>query len=138
MLWYTLENKQLKQLINNVLWADTLLYQCRLHPRHLLVPRARNSGGRHRAFRPIHVISEADESCPYIGSAMFTTKDIETGEQNVTLIRLQVKGPQKTGMCIQPKRHTDICMRKYCAAGKNMPVSVVIGHLTPYLIYKHY
>jgi len=83
---------------------------------------------------PIHVHSESDRGCPFIGSAMQTIKDPETGIQNVALQRMQIKGKRKTGISVHPKRHTDICMQKWWAAGKAMPIATVVGHHPAYLI----
>ena len=77
---------------------------------------------------PIHVHSDSDRGVPFIGSAMQTVKDPETGVQNIALQRDHIKGARKMGIFVHPKRHTDICMQKYWKAGKPMPVATVIGH----------
>ena len=83
---------------------------------------------------PIHVHSDSDRGCPFIGSAMQTVMDPETGVQNVALQRMQIKDKRKTGISVHPKRHTDICMQKYWKAGKAMPIATVVGHHPAYYI----
>ena len=83
---------------------------------------------------PIHVHSESDRGCPFIGSAMQTIKDPENGIQNIALQRSQIKGKNKMGIQVHPMRHTDICMQKWWKAGKAMPVATVVGHHPAYLI----
>ena len=75
---------------------------------------------------PVHRAGTKDGG-EVIGSGMVFTVDPETGLQNVSIHRLQVKGPRQTGILMVP-RHTRAIYSKYEAMGKPMPVSVVIGH----------
>ncbi len=83
---------------------------------------------------PVHVHSSSDQGVPFIGSSMQIVKDPETGIQNVSLQRNQIKGKRKMGICVGPQRHTDIIMRKYWKMGKAMPIATVIGHHPAYYI----
>ena len=83
---------------------------------------------------PIHVHSDSDHGFPYIGSGMQIVKDPDTGIQNNALQRNQIKGKNRMGIFVHPKRHTDITMRKYWAKGQPMPIATVIGHHPAYYI----
>jgi len=82
---------------------------------------------------PIHVMSNLDAG-PYIGSGMLVARDPETGRQNVTLHRNQLKGKDRLGILMHPGRHTDLIYKKYEAANEPMPVAIVIGHHALYYL----
>ena len=75
---------------------------------------------------PITKMSDIDAG-RYIGSGMNITKDPETGNRNVACLRMQVKGPRRTGVMMVP-RHTWRQFSKYEAMGRDMPMAVAIGH----------
>jgi 2,5-furandicarboxylate decarboxylase 1 len=85
---------------------------------------------------PICIHSEGDGG-RYIGSGMCITKDPETGLRNVACLRMQVKGPRKTGLMMVP-RHTFMHYEKYQGMGKPMPMAVAIGHHPLYEIATNY
>jgi UbiD family decarboxylase len=76
---------------------------------------------------PIHTMSNLDAG-PYMGGAMAIIKDPETGIQNVSLHRHQLKGKNKLGVLIHPGRHMDMIYTKYEAKDEKMPIALVIGH----------
>lgn len=82
---------------------------------------------------PIHVMSNLDAG-PYIGSGMATIKDPETGIQNVSLHRHQLKGKNKLGVLMHPGRHMDMIYKKYEKLNKPMPVALAIGHHAAYYL----
>lgn len=53
---------------------------------------------------PVHVAGQRDGG-PVIGSGLVVTKDPDTGRRNVSFHRLQIKGPNKSGILLYP-RHT--------------------------------
>ena len=53
---------------------------------------------------PIHVAGQRDGG-PVCGSGLVVTKDPDTGRRNVSFHRLQIKGPNKSGILLYP-RHT--------------------------------
>jgi 2,5-furandicarboxylate decarboxylase 1 len=55
------------------------------------------------------------------------TKDPDTGARNMSFHRLQIKGPNKSGILLYP-RHTWKNYVKYQDRNEAMPVAVVIGH----------
>jgi 2,5-furandicarboxylate decarboxylase 1 len=75
---------------------------------------------------PVHVAGVRDGG-PVIGSGMMVTKDPDTGRRNVSFHRLQVKGPNKTGVLFYP-RHSWKNYLKYQARNEPMPVAIFIGH----------
>jgi len=85
---------------------------------------------------PIAIHSEGDGG-RYIGSGICITKDPETGIRNVACLRMQVKGPRKTGLMMVP-RHTWMHYEKYQALGRPMPMAVAIGHHPLYEIATNY
>ncbi len=75
---------------------------------------------------PAHKAGNKDGG-PVIGSGLLFSKDPDTGKQNVSFHRLQIKGPNKTGILLAP-RHTRQIYSKYEERNENMPVSIMIGH----------
>ncbi|MBM2810545.1 MAG: hypothetical protein HW416_1304 [Chloroflexi bacterium] len=79
---------------------------------------------------PVHVAGQRDGG-PVIGSALVVTKDPDTGQRNLSFHRLQVKGPNKTGILLYP-RHSWRNYLKYEARNEPMPVAMFIGHYPLY------
>lgn len=75
---------------------------------------------------PVHVAGQRDGG-PVIGSGLVITKDPDTGARNMSFHRLQIKGPDKSGILLYP-RHTWKNYLKYQAKNEPMPVAVIIGH----------
>jgi 2,5-furandicarboxylate decarboxylase 1 len=75
---------------------------------------------------PIHQAGIRDGG-PFIGSGLMITKDPETGRRNMSFHRLQMKGPNKTGILLYP-RHAWLNYQKYEAEERPMPVAIMIGH----------
>jgi 2,5-furandicarboxylate decarboxylase 1 len=75
---------------------------------------------------PVHVAGLRDGG-PVIGSGLLVSKDPETGQRNVSFHRLQIKGPNKSGILLYP-RHTWKNYLKYQARNEPMPVAIFIGH----------
>ena len=75
---------------------------------------------------PIHQAGIRDGG-PFIGSGLMITKNPETGRRNLSFHRLQMKGPNKTGILLYP-RHAWINYQMYEAMDKPMPVAIMIGH----------
>ncbi|MGX1098172.1 UbiD family decarboxylase [Amorphus sp. MBR-141] len=74
---------------------------------------------------PAVIVSERDVG-RYIPSGISFVRDPDTGIQNMSLHRMQVKGAGRSGFVMLP-RHARKIYDKYCARGDAMPVSVVIG-----------
>jgi len=79
---------------------------------------------------PVHVAGQRDGG-PVIGSGLVVTKDPDTGRRNVSFHRLQIKGPNKSGILLYP-RHTWKNYLKYQARNEPMPVAIFIGHYPLY------
>ena len=79
---------------------------------------------------PVHIAGQRDGG-PVIGSGLVVTKDPDTGRRNVSFHRLQVKGPNKTGILLYP-RHSWANYLKYQERGEPMPVAIFIGHYPLY------
>jgi 2,5-furandicarboxylate decarboxylase 1 len=75
---------------------------------------------------PVHVAGQRDGG-PVIGSGLVVTKDPDSGQRNVSFHRLQVKGPNKSGILLYP-RHSWKNYLKYQERNQPMPVAVFIGH----------
>ena len=78
-----------------------------------------------RMGRRIEPVMVADG--PVIGSGLVVSKDPDTGRRNVSFHRLQIKGPDKSGILLYP-RHTWRNYLKYQAKNQPMPVAIFIGH----------
>ncbi len=74
---------------------------------------------------PVHVAGLRDGG-PVIGSGLVVTKDPDTGKRNVSFHRLQIKGPNKSGILLYP-RHSWKNYLKYQARNEPMPVAIVVG-----------
>lgn len=74
---------------------------------------------------PVPTLNEHD-SGPYISAGLMVSRDPETGEQNVAILRCQISGPDRIGVLILP-RHTDHFYRKAEQAGKPLEVALVVG-----------
>ncbi|MEA2642053.1 MAG: 2,5-furandicarboxylate decarboxylase 1, partial [Chloroflexota bacterium] len=79
---------------------------------------------------PVHVAGQRDAG-PVIGSGLVVTKDPDTGQRNVSFHRLQIKGPNKSGILLYP-RHSWRNYLKYEARNEPMPVAIFIGHYPLY------
>ena len=75
---------------------------------------------------PVHVAGQRDGG-PVIGSGLMITKDPDTGQRNMSFHRLQIKGPNKSGILLYP-RHSWKNYLKYQERGEPMPVAIMIGH----------
>ncbi|MEW6669021.1 MAG: UbiD family decarboxylase [Thermodesulfobacteriota bacterium] len=76
---------------------------------------------------PIHVAGARDPG-RFIASGLCIIKDPETGTRNMAFHRLQVKGPQQTGIYMVEGRHTWLIHQKYESMNKPMPVAIMVGH----------
>jgi 2,5-furandicarboxylate decarboxylase 1 len=74
---------------------------------------------------PTAVVSERDAG-RYIPSGIAFVRDPDTGIGNMSLHRMQVKGPDKTGFVMLP-RHARRIYDKFSERGQPMPVAMVIG-----------
>jgi 2,5-furandicarboxylate decarboxylase 1 len=81
---------------------------------------------------PVHVAGQRDGG-PVIGSGLVVSKDPDTGQRNVSFHRLQIKGPNKSGILLYP-RHTWKNYMKYQARNEPMPVAIFIGHYPLYYV----
>ena len=74
---------------------------------------------------PTAKVSERD-AARYIPSGITFVKDPDTGVGNLSLHRLQIMGPNKTGFVMLP-RHARAIYDKYSKRGLPTPVAIVIG-----------
>ncbi len=81
---------------------------------------------------PVHVAGQRDGG-PVLGSGLVVTRDPDTGQRNVSFHRLQIKGPDKSGILLYP-RHSWKNYLKYQARDEPMPVAVFIGHHPVYYV----
>lgn len=81
---------------------------------------------------PVHVAGQRDGG-PVIGSGLVVTKDPDTGQRNLSFHRLQIKGPNKSGILLYP-RHSWKNYLKYQARNEPMPVAIFIGHHPLYYV----
>ena len=76
---------------------------------------------------PAPVWTVGQDPGPYHTSPFVFTRDPETRIQNVGVYRIQVKGPRKTGIMINPPRNMNQHIRKNEAQGRGTEVAVVFG-----------
>ncbi|RAI42997.1 UbiD family decarboxylase [Rhodoplanes roseus] len=72
------------------------------------------------------MVTSARDAGRYIPSGIAFVKDPDTGIGNMSLHRLQVQGPRKTGFVMLP-RHARAIYDKFSARGLPTPVAMVIG-----------
>lgn len=82
---------------------------------------------------PIHVMANLD-AAPYMGSGMAIIKDPDTGIQNVSLHRHQLKDKDKMGVLMHPGRHMDMIYQKYQKKDEPMPIALAVGHHAIYYL----
>jgi 2,5-furandicarboxylate decarboxylase 1 len=76
---------------------------------------------------PIPTLCEKDRN-PYITAGVLIAKDPETQLRNVSINRLQVKGPDRLMVGMAPSHHLYQLLKKAEARGKKLPVAVTIGN----------
>ena len=76
---------------------------------------------------PIPTLCEKDLS-PYITAGVLIAKDLETGVRNVSINRLQVKGPDQLMVGMAPSHHLYKLLKKGEAIKKRLPVAIAIGN----------
>ncbi len=81
---------------------------------------------------PVHIAGQRDGG-PVIGSGLVVSKDPDTGKRNLSFHRLQIKGPDKSGILLYP-RHTWKNYLKYQERNQPMPVAIFIGHHPLYYV----
>ena len=75
---------------------------------------------------PIPVHAKKD-SGPFISSGVVIAKDPETGKRNLSYHRMEVKGPDKLGIHIDPMRHLGEFYQKAESKDEALPIAVCIG-----------
>ncbi|WP_206811858.1 UbiD family decarboxylase [Paradesulfitobacterium ferrireducens] len=78
------------------------------------------------AMLPIPTHARKDNG-PFITGGVIVAKDPETGCQNLSFQRMQVKGKSKLGIMINEWRHLQVAYQKAEALGQTLPVSIAIG-----------
>jgi 4-hydroxy-3-polyprenylbenzoate decarboxylase len=68
-----------------------------------------------------------EDSGPFITMGLCYGADPETGEEDVTIHRLCIQGPDEISMMLVPGRHLDAFRIKAEQAGKPQPISISIG-----------
>lgn len=75
---------------------------------------------------PVPTFCEKDRN-PYITAGVLITKDLETEARNVSINRLQVKGPNQLMVGMSPVHHLYQLLKKAEARGRTLPVAIAIG-----------
>ena len=78
---------------------------------------------------PIPVMTPGLDCAPYISSGYVVTKDPETGERNIGVYRLMLKGPTKFGIMVHEAQHIGIHWHKCKKMGKPLEAAVIVGAL---------
>ncbi len=76
---------------------------------------------------PVPTWTVGEDPAPFFTSPYLITKDPETGVRNVGTYRMQVKGPNKTGLLIGKRQDMAWHIYKNNALNKPTPLAVVIG-----------
>ncbi len=70
---------------------------------------------------------EDDAPQPYLTAAIVVARDPDDGVTNLSYHRLMIAGRDRCGIYIEPGRHLDGILRKHVAAGRDLPVAVILG-----------
>jgi 2,5-furandicarboxylate decarboxylase 1 len=73
---------------------------------------------------PVHAPRDAGR---FINASVVVSRDPDTGRHNLTFIRMQVFGPDRSGFNINPWRDMDEFFRRSEARGQNLPFCAAIG-----------
>ena len=102
-----------------------------------IAPRQVGSGSCHEVvsmgaeadmeFLPTPVWTVGQDPGPYHTSPFIVTRDPETGIANLGTYRVQVKGPHRAGIMINPNRHMGFHISKNEALGKDTEAAIVFG-----------
>jgi UbiD family decarboxylase len=76
---------------------------------------------------PIPVSTPGFDNAPYFNSAIWITKDPETGVRNAAIYRGQVKSPLRTGVFADSHKHAAIMWQKCHDRGIPLEAAAVIG-----------
>ena len=76
---------------------------------------------------PVPTWTVGEDPAPFFTSPYLITKDPETGVRNIGTYRMQVKGPNKTGLLIGKRQDMAWHIYKNNALNKPTPLAVVIG-----------
>lgn len=76
---------------------------------------------------PIPVHHQFDGG-PYILGVVVVVKDPDSGNYNLAMIRIHIKGDRTAVIHAEPHHHTGMIIKKYGEMGKKAPIAVVIGH----------
>lgn len=76
---------------------------------------------------PAPIWTVGEDPAPYHTSPFVISRDPDTGTQNMGVYRVQVKGPKKAGLMINPPRNMNQHIRKNEARGNGTEVAVVFG-----------
>lgn len=68
-----------------------------------------------------------EDAGPYVTMGLLYGEDPENGDEDVTIHRMCLQGPDTLSVWFSPGRHIDVFRAKAEAAGKPLPVSVSIG-----------
>ena len=70
----------------------------------------------------------------YISSGIVVVKDPETGVHNLSIHRMQYKGPNRVGISLHSRRHLYYHYERAAKAGKPLEVAIIVGaHPSVYL-----
>ncbi|MBI2368706.1 MAG: UbiD family decarboxylase [Deltaproteobacteria bacterium] len=64
---------------------------------------------------------------PYIPFGLSIVKDPDTGRRNMAIYRIQIKGPTRLGMKLQPPHHGGVAQAKAAARGERLEIAIAIG-----------
>src|SRR5262249_4905625 len=67
------------------------------------------------------------ESGAYITAGVIVAKDPHTGRRNVSIARVQVRGPRTAFIGIAPNHHLSVFARRAAALGRKLEVAITIG-----------
>lgn len=76
---------------------------------------------------PLITHSEKDAG-PYITAGMVLSRDPTTGLRNVSINRMQLRGPRKAGIRMMPPQQLGVLQARAEAAGQRLPVAIAIGN----------
>jgi 2,5-furandicarboxylate decarboxylase 1 len=74
------------------------------------------------------IVHASKDAGAYITAGLVLARDPETGRRNVSVNRMQLKGPDKTGIRMMPPQQLGVIQGRAEERGERLPIAVAIGN----------
>ena len=74
------------------------------------------------------IVHASKDSGAYVTAGIVIAHDLETGQRNVSINRMQLKGPRRMGIRMMPPQQLGLIQARAEAAGERLPIAVALGN----------